>query len=136
MHNVLCDCMVSVLFLAYGLKNCDEIFKPISSRGNRNHVITFDSYLKTTLSVNLYLLDMNWGVNVLSSKSVSPRLRGEAFLTNPSQFKALALTTKHQLKRNNLKRLIEQSRQFWSCNTPLRYGFQNLAPDKLKSLLK
>jgi len=116
--------------MAYRLKNCDEIFKPISLPGNRNrnHVITFDSHLKTTLSVNLYLLDINWSVRVLSSKSVSPRLRGGAFLPTPSQLKALALTTEHQLKRNYLKRLLEQSRQFWSYNTPLRYGFQNLAP--------
>ena len=72
MHNVR---LVLVLFPGHWLKNCDEIFK----RGNRNRVITFDSHLKTTLSVNLYLLDINWSVGVLSSKSFYPRLHGEAF---------------------------------------------------------
>ena len=32
------------------LKNWRESFKPITKRSNRNHVITFDSYLKTALS--------------------------------------------------------------------------------------
>ena len=31
------------------LKNWRGSFKPITKRGNRNHVITFDSHLKTTL---------------------------------------------------------------------------------------
>ena len=32
------------------LKNWRESFKPITKRSNRNHVIAFDSHLKTTLS--------------------------------------------------------------------------------------
>ena len=32
------------------LKNWRESFKPITKRSNRNHVITFDSQLKTALS--------------------------------------------------------------------------------------
>ena len=32
------------------LKNWRESFKPITKRSNRNHVITFDSHLKTALS--------------------------------------------------------------------------------------
>ena len=31
------------------LKNWRESYKPITERSNRNHVITFDSYLKTAL---------------------------------------------------------------------------------------
>ena len=36
-------------FASYWLKNWRESFKPITKRSNRNHVITFDSHLKTTL---------------------------------------------------------------------------------------
>ena len=36
-------------------KNWRESFKPITKRGNRNHVITFDSHLKTALTVKLFL---------------------------------------------------------------------------------
>ena len=32
-------------------KNWRETFKPITKRSNRNHVITFDSHLKTALKV-------------------------------------------------------------------------------------
>ena len=31
------------------LKNWPESFKPVTKRSNRNHVITFDSHLKTAL---------------------------------------------------------------------------------------
>ena len=37
-------------FASHWLKNRRESFKPITKRSNRNHVITFDSHLKTTLS--------------------------------------------------------------------------------------
>ena len=36
------------------LKNWRESFKPITKRSNRNHVITFDSHLKTALSSNSF----------------------------------------------------------------------------------
>ena len=36
-------------FDSHWLKNWRESFKPITKRGNRNHVITFDSHLKTAL---------------------------------------------------------------------------------------
>ena len=39
-------------FASHWLKNWRESFKPITKRSNRNHVITFDSYLKTTLTLN------------------------------------------------------------------------------------
>ena len=36
-------------FAHHWLKNWRESFKPITKRSNRNHVITFDSHLKTAL---------------------------------------------------------------------------------------
>ena len=39
-------------FVSHWLKNWRESFKPITKRSNRNHVITLDSYLKTTLFNN------------------------------------------------------------------------------------
>ena len=36
-------------FASHWLKNWREYFKPITKRSNRNHVITFDSYLITAL---------------------------------------------------------------------------------------
>ena len=36
---------------SHGLKNWRESFKPITKRSNRNHVITFDSHVKTALQV-------------------------------------------------------------------------------------
>jgi len=36
-------------FAYHWLKNLSESFKPITKRSNRNHVITFDSHLKTAL---------------------------------------------------------------------------------------
>ena len=46
------QCMVRLIFgfSSHWLKNWRESFKPITKRGNRNHVITFDSHLKTALS--------------------------------------------------------------------------------------
>ena len=37
-------------FASHWLKNWRESFKSITERSNRNHVITFDSHLKTALS--------------------------------------------------------------------------------------
>ena len=39
----------AVGFDSHWLKNWRESFKPITKRSNRNHVITFDSHLKTAL---------------------------------------------------------------------------------------
>ena len=36
-------------FASHWLKNWRASFKPITKRSNRNHVITFDSHLKTAL---------------------------------------------------------------------------------------
>ena len=40
-------------FASHWLKNWRESFKPITKRSNRNHVITFDSHLKSALSLLL-----------------------------------------------------------------------------------
>ena len=40
-------------FASHWLKNWRDSFKPITKHSNRNHVITFDSYLKTALSTSL-----------------------------------------------------------------------------------
>ena len=39
-------------FASHWLKNWRESFKPITKRSNRNHVITFDSYLKTAIKIS------------------------------------------------------------------------------------
>ena len=38
-------------FDSHWLKNWRECFKPITKRSNRNHVIAFDSHLKTALCI-------------------------------------------------------------------------------------
>ena len=40
-------------FASHWLKNWHETFKPITKCSNRNHVITFDSHLKTALCTQL-----------------------------------------------------------------------------------
>ena len=40
---------IGVAFASHWLKNCRNSFKPITKRSNPNHVITFDSHLKTAL---------------------------------------------------------------------------------------
>ena len=42
---------IGFCFDSHWLKNWREYFKPITRRSNRNHVITFDSHLKTALYV-------------------------------------------------------------------------------------
>ena len=39
-------------FASHWLKNWRVSFKPITKRSNRNHVITFDSHLKTALNTD------------------------------------------------------------------------------------
>ena len=63
-------------FASHWLKNSLESFKPITKRSNRNHVITFDSHLKTALTFGLLL---RW---ISQSKDLTRQL-GEA--TNESK---------------------------------------------------
>ena len=53
-------------FASHWLKNWRESFKPITKHSNRNHVITFDSHLKTALLANQIIL------NVLTSALIGP----------------------------------------------------------------
>jgi len=48
-------------FASHWLKNWCESFKPITKRRNRNHVITFDSHLKTALTMTLLIYAINHG---------------------------------------------------------------------------
>jgi len=43
-------------FDSHWLKNWRDSFKPITKRSNRNHIITFDSHLKTALYLGLIQL--------------------------------------------------------------------------------
>ena len=43
-------------FDSHWLKNWRESFKPITKRSNRNHVITFDNHLKTTLIIIMIII--------------------------------------------------------------------------------
>ena len=55
-------------FASHWLKNWRESFKPITKRSNRNHVITFDSHLKTALNnKNNYKNPSLWPLGNLSS---------------------------------------------------------------------
>ena len=45
-------------FDSHWLKNWCDSFKPITKRSNRNHVIIFDSHLKTALSVRRFSLTL------------------------------------------------------------------------------
>ena len=46
------------------LKNWRESFKPITKRSKRNHVITFDSHLKTALSNHRISLSHRLGTTI------------------------------------------------------------------------
>ena len=57
-------------FASHWLKNWRESFKPITKRSNCNHVITFDSHLKTALKrVNLSLIATESIFAVLKAES-------------------------------------------------------------------
>ena len=44
---------IGFAFASHWLKNWHESFNPITKRSNCNHVITFDSHLKTALTCSL-----------------------------------------------------------------------------------
>ena len=50
-------------FASHWLKNWRDSFKPITKCSNRNHVITFDSHLKTALSLPHVNLVVDYVVN-------------------------------------------------------------------------
>ena len=53
-------------FDTHWLKNWRDSFKPITMRSNCNHVITFDSHLKTALAT-----DCNFGTLLYQERSVT-----------------------------------------------------------------
>ena len=77
------------------LKNWGEILKPITKRSNRNRVITFDSHLKTTVTLR-----------VLNPSSASWFLRRFVSALSPSalhsftKVKCLCRVSKAQLDGN------------------------------------
>ena len=51
---------IGFAFASHWLKNWRESFKPITKRSNRNHAITFDSHLKTALSMKTDIHNKNF----------------------------------------------------------------------------
>ena len=51
-------------FASHWLKNWRESSKPITKRSNRNHVITFNSHLKTALYMNRLFFWLQFGLNL------------------------------------------------------------------------
>ena len=62
-------CAIGFGFDFHWLKNWRDSFKPITKRGNRNHVITFDSHLKTALMWHSLLNDME----IIETKRFTPK---------------------------------------------------------------
>ena len=48
---------IGFAFASHWLKNWRETFRPITKRSDRNHVLTFDSHLKTALSFNTAIIN-------------------------------------------------------------------------------
>ena len=81
---------------SHWLKNWRESFKPITKRNNRNHAITFDSHLKTALTLQhlFYRLryiapaQMSWKLACVNDrkKYEQERARG-LFLESPNYFR-------------------------------------------------
>ena len=51
---------IALGFAYHWLKNWRESLKPITKRSNRNHVITFDSDLKTALSLRQIIVGFHF----------------------------------------------------------------------------
>ena len=58
-------------FASHWLKNWRESFKPITKRSNRNHVITFDSHLKTALLLIKHSIMVNLKLAMWAGESVA-----------------------------------------------------------------
>ena len=65
-------------FASHWLKNWRESFKPITKRSTRNHVITFDSHLKTALSLST-CINKNTLRKFLFFRRLSTKLLKRAF---------------------------------------------------------
>ena len=67
-------------FASHWLTNWRESFKPITKRSNRNHVITFDSHLKTALTSFLWVnIDFRERVKGIWQKRLSKVVRSFDF---------------------------------------------------------
>ena len=55
---------IGFVFASHWLKNWRDSFKPITKRSNHNHVIAFDSHLKTALCIK-YILYIIHEIHVL-----------------------------------------------------------------------
>ena len=71
-------------FASHWLKNWRESFKPITKRSNRNHVITFDSHLKTALEQFQMLVESNY---VIAIAALSDWLKRLAPVFQPMRIK-------------------------------------------------
>ena len=57
-------------FASHWLKNGRESFKPITKPSNRNHIITFDSHLKTALFVLLFKSRADFYTTLLTARKL------------------------------------------------------------------
>ena len=77
-------------FASHWLKNWRESFKPITNCSNRNHVITFDSHLKTSLMVVSSMLVTSksafrsYKLTLLLKCVISTHISRQAVQTHPS----------------------------------------------------
>ena len=85
-------------FASHWLKNWRESFKPITKRRNRYHVITFDSHLKTALSISIKFVDCQFvSYQILSPVSL-PHRHGTILSSATKPFKRyIATSPTHQL---------------------------------------
>ena len=59
-------------FASHWLKNWRESFKPITKRSNRNHVITFDSHLKTALIIIIVIKCYSYNFKLFLCSAFEP----------------------------------------------------------------
>ena len=75
------------------LKNWRGSFKPITKRGNRNHVITFDSHLKTALSISIKFVDCRFVLYQILSPVSLPHRHGTILSSAAKPFKRYIATS-------------------------------------------
>ena len=101
-----------VLLLSYRLINWREIFKPITKRGNRNHVITFDSDLKTVFLLLLFIQYPS-SVRSLGNISCSLKRRPGNVCISAVRFEKDLFSCRYRVIREQIKtfvcRLVTQS---------------------------
>ena len=85
-------------FTSHWLKNWRESFKPITKRSNRNHVIIFDSHLKTDLSLRLRitLLLENTALFASERRADNKRIKNEQQSDFTQWFTSTAFSPKNE----------------------------------------